>query len=86
MVLRLGELNELVTVAKSRLHSLIPPEGVLSVNAFHEKAGSVKNSFRSVLTLPKRAASAAILPSALLGERSFARCQLGVLVSVGAAT
>jgi len=28
----------------------------------------VKNSFRSVLTLPERAASAAALPSALLGE------------------
>src|ERR1017187_10213162 len=46
---------------------------------------SVRNSFRSVLTLPERAASAAILLSALLDERFVAQCQLGVLVSVGAA-
>ena len=33
-----------------------------------------------------QAAPVAILPSALFVERFFARCQLGVLVSVGAAT
>ncbi len=33
-----------------------------------------------------RAASVAILPSALFWERWFARCQLGVLISAGAAT
>ncbi len=33
-----------------------------------------------------QSASAAILPSALFDERFFARCQLGVLVSAGAAT
>ena len=51
-------------------------------------------SVKSVLQLPlvvewsssNRSASAAILPSALFCERWFARCQLGVLVSVGAAT
>ena len=36
--------------------------------------------------LRNSSASAAILPSALFGERLFARCQLGVLVSAGAAT
>src|ERR1035437_8814797 len=33
-----------------------------------------------------RAATVAILPSALFGERFFARCKLGVLNSAGAAT
>jgi hypothetical protein len=48
---------------------------------------SVKSDFVRSLILPGLgAASAAILPSALFGERFFARCQLGVLVSVGAAT
>ena len=36
--------------------------------------------------LSSRAASFAILPSALLVERFFARCTLGVLVSAGSAT
>jgi hypothetical protein len=37
-----------------------------------------KSSFRSVLTLLERAASAAILPILTLGERLVARCKLGV--------
>ena len=43
--------------------------------------------FLSVSLFPfSQAAPVAILPFALFGERFFARCQVGVLVSVGAAT
>src|SRR5271165_4963519 len=64
---------------------------VLSVIAFHEKAGrSQGDSFWYLLVtpfLPRRVATVATLPSALFNERLlFARCQLGVLVSAGAAT
>jgi hypothetical protein len=67
------------------------PITLINVNAFHEKAGrSQVGSF--VFSLgkvfsPGRVATVATLPSALLVERLlFARCKLGVLVSVGAAT
>ncbi len=57
---------------------------------FHEKAGECQAglSFFSLqeVLLSSRAASGAILPSALFVERFIARCMLGVLVSVGAAT
>ena len=43
-------------------------------------------SFPSRFLRLSRAASVAILPSALFVERLFARCKLGVLVSAGAAT
>ena len=68
----------------------LPSTGVLSVNAFHEKAGrsqvdsvcfSWDMIFSSAELLP-----VATLPSALLMSDFFARCQLGVLVSAGAAT
>src|ERR1700688_2285489 len=52
------------------------PVSVKSVFLFHP---------RRVLPL-SRSASDAILPSALVCERIFARCQVGVLVSAGAAT
>ena len=58
-------------------------------NSFHEKAGASQDGlvFSSVgLWLLSRAASVAILPSALFVERFVGRCQLGVLVSAGAAT
>jgi hypothetical protein len=45
----------------------------------------VKAHFRFLLSVSlfpfSQAASVAILPSALFGERFFARCKLGVLVS-----
>jgi hypothetical protein len=64
--------------------------GVLSAMAFHEKAGQSQVillvfSWGKVLLPPSP--TVATLPSALFDERScFARCKLGVLVSVGAAT
>ena len=59
--------------------------------SFHEKAAPCQECFAlsmsSSLFFPfSQAASVATLPSALLYERVFARCQLGVLDSVGAAT
>ena len=58
--------------------------------SFHEKAGMSQVGFvflvLSSCHASSRSASAAILPSALFYERWFARCQLGVLVSAGAAT
>jgi len=57
--------------------------------SFHEKAGVSQDGFvfTCVGCLPlSQAASVAILPSALFVERLFARCQLGVPVSAGAAT
>ena len=64
--------------------------GVLSVIAFHEKAGrSQGDSFVFLLDKvlsPVEFATVATLPSALFDERFVARCQLGVLVSAGAAT
>ena len=57
--------------------------------SFHEKAGSCQDgfsfSYQRFFHL-SRAASVAILPSALFVERFFARCKLGVLNSAGAAT
>jgi len=48
---------------------------------------SVKSVFLPVGSFRlSRAASVAILPSALFWERWFARCKLGVLISAGAAT
>jgi hypothetical protein len=63
----------------------------MSEIAFHEKAGrSQVGSFVFSLDkvfLSRRIATVATLPSALLSERFlFARRQLGVLVSAGAAT
>ena len=62
--------------------------GVLSVIAFHEKAGrsQVGSSWFLLVTgfFSRRVATVAMLPSALLDER-FARCKLGVLVSADAA-
>jgi hypothetical protein len=53
--------------------------------SFHEKAGDVKAHFRFLLSVSlflfSQAASVAILPSALFGERFFARCKVGILVS-----
>jgi hypothetical protein len=68
--------------------------GVLHAKSFHEKAGTCQDGFFFFLFFLyqrffrlSRAASVAILPSALFGERIFfARCKLGVLHSVGAAT
>ena len=54
----------------------------LVLSASMRRPVGVKNSFRSVLTLAERDASAATLPSALCVERLVARCNLGVLVSV----
>ena len=59
-----------ITVAKSPSHS---PTGVLSAIAFHEKAGQCQEQFSFRPYFAGRAASAAILPSALFGER----CSLG---------
>ena len=58
-------------------------------NSFHEKAGMSQDGFVFTYmgSLPlSQAASVAILPSALFGERFVARCKLGVLISAGAAT
>jgi hypothetical protein len=79
--------------AKSRVNAGgIRPKGevrVLSVIAFHEKAGrSQVDSFCFSLDkffLSGRVATVAMLPSALSRSDSFARCTLGVLVSAGAA-
>jgi hypothetical protein len=59
--------------------------------SFHEKAGRCQDGFifflSEVFFRLSRAASVAILPSVLFGERIFfARCKLGVLHSTGAAT
>ena len=58
--------------------------------SFHEKAGECQAGFSFFSPVGSfrlsRAASVAILPSALFWERWFARCQLGVLISAGAAT
>src|SRR5262249_1503049 len=62
--------------------------GVLSVNAFHEKAGrsQVGSSFFSGHAVsPCRVATVAMLPFALSRSDSFARCRLGVLGSADAA-
>src|SRR5258706_13987655 len=56
--------------------SMRRPVSVKSVFHFH-----IRGFFRL-----SRAASVAILPSALFCERLFARCKLGVLNSAGAAT
>ena len=67
-----------------------PVAGIMSVIAFHEKAGrSQVGSF--VFSLDKvflfcRVATDAILPSALSMSDLVAGCKLGVLVSAGAAT
>ncbi len=63
----------LVIGVKSRFHSLTPPRGVLSVNAFHEKAGrsqvgSFVFSLDNVFS-PRRVTTVATLPSALFVER-----------------
>jgi hypothetical protein len=54
--------------------------------AFHEKAGRCQEQFSLSPYFAGAAAFAAILPSALLDERCSLGAQLGVLVSVGAAT
>jgi hypothetical protein len=63
---------------------------IVSVNAFHEKAGrsQVDSFFFSLdkVFLPSRVATVATLPSALSMSDLVARCKLGVLVSAGAAT
>jgi len=65
--------------------------GVVSVNAFHEKAGRSQVEFFILLAtifLFARSplAAAAMLRFALSRSDRFARCRLGVLVSAGAAT
>jgi hypothetical protein len=58
--------------------------------AFHKKAGRIQVDsswfWLVILFFPSRIAIVATLPSALLERFLFARCKLGVLVSVGAAT
>ena len=57
----------------------------MSVNAFHEKAGQCQQRFSfSCFSLSRPPLPPSFHP--LLDERLFARRQLGVLVSVGAAT
>ena len=62
---------------------------VVSVNAFHEKAG--RSQVDSLLFFmdkgffSRRVATVAMLPSALSRSDGFARCMLGVLGSAGAA-
>ena len=77
------------------LYSIPPPlsefvRAPLRYKSFHEKAGMSQVGFVFLILssrcVSNRSASAAILPSALFYERLFARCQLGVLVSAGAAT
>ena len=63
---------------------------VVRVIAFHEKAGRSQGEWfwypLVTLFLSGRVATVATLPSALFDERFLcARCQLGVLVSAGAA-
>ena len=66
-----------MTVVTSPLHSKCPEQGVLSVIAFHEKAGrSQVGSFVFSLDkvfLSRRVATVATLPSALLDERFLFR-------------
>jgi hypothetical protein len=67
----------------------MPGTRILSVTAFHEKAGrSQGNSgfivsswfFSLTKVSSRRVATVAMLPSALSRSESFARCMLGVLV------
>ncbi len=73
--------KELVTGEKSRLHSSSPATGVLSVMAFHEKAGrsQVDSSLASLnkVFLSRRVATVAMLPSALFDERLVRSVQVG---------
>src|SRR5882762_8521000 len=71
----------------------LPLSHIISPNrtkSSHEKAGQCQGGFffflPVVFLLLSRAASVPILPSAFFWERCFARCQLGVLSSAGAAT
>ena len=63
--------------------------GVLSVMAFHEKAGRSQVdsclAWLNKVCFSRRVATDAMLPFALSRSDSFARCILGVLVSAGAA-
>ena len=62
---------------------------VLSVMAFHEKAGRSQVdsclAWLNKVCFSRRVATDAMLPFALSRSDSFARCILGVLVSAGAA-
>ena len=66
-----------------------PDDRVVSVIAFHEKAGrsQVNSCFIlfDTLFLFRPLAAVAMLPSALSRSDGFARCMLGVLGSAGAA-
>src|SRR4029077_4750144 len=77
------------SMGRSSLTSSTSSEDFSSLEAipksFHEKAGASQDVFvfTSVDSLPSsRAASVAILPSAVGDERFFARCKVGVLNSV----
>jgi hypothetical protein len=79
--------QQVATTAKAmkEVFGRMPRSRIALETGMHSpKAGQCQERFCFVLTLPERAASAAILPSALLSERLVARCQLGVLVSLEA--
>jgi hypothetical protein len=69
-------------------HKRTRGKSLLSVIAFHEKAGrSQVGSFRWTRFFSRRSATVATLPSAVLVSGFVSvRCKLGVLVSAGAAT
>src|SRR5438046_7328092 len=87
--LRANPENRVARVAELNLCACL--RGEPHEMPFHEKAGrsQVDSSWfwLVILFFPSRVATVATLPSALFDEGFlFARCQLGVLVSAGAAT